>query len=335
MTFGITIPLDLPLAEHAGALRGLAEDGYTDFWTSETAATDAFSPLAYAAAVLPQARLGTAIASVFTRGPALLAMNAASVADAAPGRFVLGIGAASPAIVSNWNSVPFERPLARVRDTLRFLRAALAGERVDEKYDTFTVRGFRLERVPAQPPQILLAALRPRMLELAARSADGAILNWLSAADVDQVVPVVHAAGPGRHIAARILVCPSTNTEVVRRAARRLIAGYLTVPTYEAFQRWLGHGDDLGPMWRLWADGDRRGAAASVPDEVVDRLFVHGSPEDCAAHVERYVAAGVTTPILKFLPLDPDCDLLAGAHDVAAAYRRLPGAGGATANTGR
>src|SRR5215468_650964 len=114
---GITIPLGAPLPAHTTLLPRLFEAGYRHFWSSETAAFDAFTPLAHAAAVLPDAEFGTAIAGVFTRGPALLAMSAAALADAAPGRFSLGVGAASPAIVTRWNGIGYDRPLARVRDT--------------------------------------------------------------------------------------------------------------------------------------------------------------------------------------------------------------------------
>jgi probable F420-dependent oxidoreductase len=315
---GLTIPLDLPLARHADALNELAAAGYDELWSAETAGVDAFTPLAHAAAAAPPVRLGTAIASVFTRGPALLAMTAAGVADAAPGRFALGIGASSPAIVSAWNGLDYERPVARVRDTIRFLRAAFTGERVDLELDTFAVRGFRLERPPAEPPPILVGALRPRMLRLAGEQADGAILNWLSADDVATAAPYVRVA-PGREIAARIFVCPSTDAEAVRRGARRLVAGYLTVGAYAEFHRWLGRGELLAPMWSAWERGDRKAAAAAVPDEVVDALFLHGTPEECASGIERYRAAGVDTPIVKVLALDPACDTVAGALAIARA----------------
>ena len=125
--------------------------------------------------------------------------------QAAPGRFALGIGTSSNVIVERWNGMPFEKPYQRVRDTIRFLRAALAGEKVTEEYETFAVNGFRLGiTVPEQPP-ILVAALREGMLRLAGREGDGAIINWLSADDVKTVVPHV---GADKEIVARIFVFP-------------------------------------------------------------------------------------------------------------------------------
>src|SRR3954465_13149745 len=160
MRWGMTIPLSgVPLADHAAVYQALGAAGFTDLWTSEVAGTDAFTPLALAAAWTPSLRLGTAIAPVFTRGPGLLAMTAAALAEAAPGRFQLGIGASSPVVVGDWNSVDFTEPYARSRDMLRFLKVALAGETVTEDYGTFAVNRFRLERPPATPPRIQLAAL--------------------------------------------------------------------------------------------------------------------------------------------------------------------------------
>jgi probable F420-dependent oxidoreductase len=297
--YGIMLPFDVPLSGHRPYLELLARHGWTDAWAGEADGADAFTPLALAAAWAPDLRLGTAITPAFTRGPALLAQSIAAMAEAAPGRFAAGIGASSPVIVENWNAQAFDRPWHRVRDTLRFLRRALAGERIDERYDTFAVSGFRLARPPEFAPLLLTAALRPDMLRLAGAESDGAILNFLSADDVPRVVAEV---GPAKEIVARLTVCPSDETDTVRAAGKRLLAGYLNVPVYAAFHDWMGRGEQLRSMREAWAAGDRRGAVAAVPDELVDELILHGSPDSIAAAVERYVANGVTTPILSFLP---------------------------------
>src|SRR5918992_298305 len=170
--WGLTIPLhSTPLAEQQSIIAELAGLGYTDAWSAETNGTDAFTPLALASQWAPALRLGPAIAPVYTRGPALLAQQAATLAQLAPGRFVMGIGTSSPAIVTRWNGIPLEEPYRRVRDTLRFLRRALTGEKVTEEYETFAVQGFKLDVALDEPPPIVLAALRPGMLRLGAREA--------------------------------------------------------------------------------------------------------------------------------------------------------------------
>lgn len=159
------------------------------------------------------------------------------------------------------------------------------------------------------------------MLELAGTVADGAILNWLSAEDVARVAPYVHAGGPDKQIVARIFVCPTDDPATTRATAKRLLTGYLTVPGYAEFHRWLGRGPRLSAMWAAWRAGDRRGAVAAVADDVVDELMVISTQAECAAHVKRYVAAGVRVPALAFVPLDPSRDVFADALAVAAAYR--------------
>jgi alkanesulfonate monooxygenase SsuD/methylene tetrahydromethanopterin reductase-like flavin-dependent oxidoreductase (luciferase family) len=150
------------------------------------------------------------------------------------------------------------------------------------------------------------------MLRLAGREGDGTIINWLSADDVAKVVPEV---GPGKEIVARIFVCPSTDTAAVRAAGRFAVAAYLNVPVYAAFHDWLGRGPVLKPMWDAWKAGDRKAATAAIPDQVVDDLIVHGSPDECRAHIRRYVDNGVTTPALAVLNF--------GGIDVRQAVRDL------------
>jgi probable F420-dependent oxidoreductase len=305
--YGITIPFDgIPLADQRDLVAELPDLGYTDVWSSEVDGADAFTPLVLASVWAPALRLGTAIAPVFTRGPATLAQCAASLAAAAPGRVAIGIGASSDVIVERWNGLAFDRPLQRVRDTARFLRSALAGERVTERYETFAVDGFRLGLAPEEPPRLLIAALRPGMLRLAGRESDGAILNWLAPGDVATVAPRVHQGGPGKEIAARIFVAATADVEAARALGRRALAAYLNVPVYRAFHEWLGRGERLAPMWQAWAAGDRRGALAALDDDLVDELVVHGPPEACGERLREYVEAGIHTPILALLPTGGD-----------------------------
>jgi probable F420-dependent oxidoreductase len=310
--YGMTIPFDsVPLHEQRDWIVELADLGYTDVWSSEANGADGFTPLALASAWAPSLRLGTAIVPAFTRGPGCLAQSVGSLAQAAPGRVALGVGTSSNVIVEGWNGIPFEQPYQRTRDMVRFLRQALTGEKVTAEYETFAVRGFKLGVVPPEPVPILVAALREGMLRLAGREGDGAIVNWLSDDDVATVTSIVRRAAEATanasdappEIVARIFVAASDDADTVRGMGRFAIAAYLNVPVYAAFHEWLGRGDQLGDMWRLWKEGDRKGAVAAIPDKVVDELIVWGTPEQCREHIQRYVDNGVATPALALLPL--------------------------------
>ena len=305
--YGMTIPFDgVPLHQQREWIVELEDLGYTDVWSSEANGADGFSPLALASVWAPSLRVGSAVVPSFTRGPATLAQCVASLADAAPGRVAFGIGTSSNVIVERWNDIPFTEPFKKTRDMVRFLRAALSGEKVKQAYDTFEVNGFKLGIIPEQQPKILVAALREGMLRMAGREGDGAIINWLGADDVKQVVPHVHEGGPDKEVVARIFVAPTTNRDAVMAMGRYAIAAYLTVPVYAEFHRWLGREEMLQPMWDHWAAGDRKAALEAIPDELVDTLIVHGSPEECREHVGRYQENGVTTPALTILPFGLD-----------------------------
>jgi len=305
---GISFPLQgEKLGGQASFVRELEALGYADLWTSEAQDLDGFVPLALASQWAPTMRLGIAILPVQTRGPAVLAMSAAALAEAAPGHCAIGLGSSSEYIVSYQNARPFEKPFHQTRDTVRFLRAALAGEDANRDYDTFSVRGFKLRRKVEFPPPILVAALRPGMLEMAGREADGAILNYVTPEDVAKSAPLVRKHGDGKEIAARIYVCPTQDVEKVRTVARYSLAPYLSVPTYRRHQEWLGNERYFAPMWKCWGAGDVKGARAALSDEACDRLYIHGTPDACRARIQEYFDAGLDTAILGLVEevLDP------------------------------
>jgi len=311
--WALSVPMDgFLLAEHGEIAREAEALGYTDAWSFEVDHVDCFSPLAVVGMATGM-RVGTAIANVYTRGPATLASSAAGLAEIAPGRFCLGIGAGSQPIVEAWNGGRFHRPATRVREMAAVLRAALAGERVTFKGETLAVDGFRLTRPVAGPVPIHVAALRPGMLRVAGEVGDGAIINWLSAGDVPRSVAVVRQAAraAGRdadaiEITARLIVNvdpPSPESDV---GVRRHVTAYLNVPVYRAFHEWLGRGEVLQPMWDAWVRGDRRAAVAAVPAGVLNDLIIRGSMAEIRAHVERYLAAGVDTAFLQLFTFEPD-----------------------------
>jgi alkanesulfonate monooxygenase SsuD/methylene tetrahydromethanopterin reductase-like flavin-dependent oxidoreductase (luciferase family) len=234
-------------------------------------------------------RLGTGVVGVFQRGPAILAQQAAALADGSGGRFALGIGASSDRIVEGWNGIPFEKPLSRVRETLEFLRTALDGERTES--------GFKLETAPAERVPIVLAALRGKMLDLAVERGDGAFTNFLPLGGLPKVAAQLEDAPEGFELLCRFFCIPGER-EAVEPLARFMFSSYITVPVYAAFYRWLGYGDQIDAMLSAWESGDRQGAAAAAPWELIEDMFIFGSPEEMKERLGAFVSGGVTLPIL-------------------------------------
>jgi probable F420-dependent oxidoreductase len=286
--WGLTLPFPgLALRDHRAPFELAEALGYDDLWTGETAGPDGFTPLALAAAWTDRLRLATGIVNPFTRGIPVLAQHAAALQDASGGRFVLGLGASSNVIVERWNGVPFSKPLSKVRDAVAALRPILAGERGPT--------GFKLEQPPATPPPIVLAALRGRMLALAAEVADGAFTNFLPLSGAPQVAEAFGARD--RELVCRFFCVPGPVDEGLP-TARWMFAAYATVPVYTAFFRWLGWGERIDPMVEAWSARDRRRALELVPDDLVREIFVFGGPDEQRERLLAFAAAGVTTFVL-------------------------------------
>lgn len=305
---GLTFPL-FPLDVRASceAARRAEALGYTDAWTAEVSGPDGLAVATALGAVTETMRIGCAIAPAFTRPPALLAMGALAAHQASGGRFVLGIGASSPTIVESWMGVPFTKPLARVRDTLAALRSAFAGDKVSVEADSFSINGFRLETSAPELP-IYLAALGPKMLELAASQADGVAL-YLGA---EEGVRIARKAVGDKEIVERIICVPNVEIKDVIDMLRFQMAPYVAVDAYNRYLQAQGFEAEASAVASFWKQGDRKGAVAAIPDEMVDALTLIGPAERCKERLEGFRAAGLDTPILMLIsPMGPEGALAA------------------------
>jgi len=291
----MTIPFTgVPLHELGPLVRRIDGAGYDSVWSAESTEFDGFTPLVVAAEHSTRLRLATGIVNVYTRGPALLAQTAAAVANVSDGRFVLGLGASSNVIVEQWNGIPFRRPLAKVEETVEYLRTVLAGER--------GTGGFKLPSPPEQPVPIVLAALRDRMLGLAARIADGAFTNFLPLSRTAKVVDAF--AAPEKELACRFFSIDGPEDEALV-TAKRIFVAYATVPVYAEFFRWLGFGDEIDPLVDAWSEGDRKRALELAPEALVRDVFLLGPLEAQRERLEAFGDAGITTAVLA-LSCTPD-----------------------------
>ena len=301
----LPLPPDLEMcrrvAEHAEIL------GYESLWIADTGAgPDAFVVAALAAGVTRRVRLGTAVVPIYTRALSVHAAAAGSVAQLAPGRFVLGLGISSETIVDAWGGVPFRRPFARMRETVAVLRQMLAGERVTFDGKTVRTRNFRLVSPPPRPVPIYVAALMPPMLELAGEIADGVILNFMPAEAVPRMLAHVRtgAVRAGRdaaelEVVARFQTVVTDDVPAARAAIRQMMGPYFATSVYNRFVAWCGFAEEARAIDAAWRAKDRARNVAAVTDDMVDRLAIIGTPEHCRERLAAFVEAGVTTPMIQ------------------------------------
>ena len=288
--WGLTVPLTgISLPENEEHFKRAEAAGYTDLWSGETNGPDGFTPLTLASAWTNEVRVGTGVVGVMQRGRALLAQEAAALADASRGRFALGIGASSDRIIEGWNGMPFEKPLSKMSETIDFLRTALSGERADG--------GFKLERAPEMRVPIILAALRGKMLRLAVEKADGAFTNFLPLAGLPTVAEQLSDAPEGFELLCRFFCIPGPR-EQVEPLARFMFSSYITVPVYENFYRWLGYGEKIDPMVEAWNAKDRQKAAEEAPWDLIEEMFIFGEPAQMKERLEAFVEGGITLPVI-------------------------------------
>jgi probable F420-dependent oxidoreductase len=300
----------LPVPPDLGMCRRVAERveslGYDSVWIADTGAgPDAFVVGAAVATCTKTLRIGTAVVPVYTRTPSVMAAGAGSLAQLAPGRVVLGIGASSETIVDTWGGVPYERPLARMRETVTLLRQMLAGERVTFAGRTLRTKGFRLVSPPPRPVPIYLAALMPPMLELAGEIADGVILNFMPVDAVPRMLEFVRrgATRAGRdpsqlEIVSRFQTIVTDDVASARSAIRHMMGPYFATSVYNRFVAWCGFPDEAAEILAGWQAKDRARNLAGVTDAMIDRLAIIGPAPHCRERLEAFGRAGVTTPMV-------------------------------------
>jgi probable F420-dependent oxidoreductase len=314
MALAVSIPPGgLPFGDVLEYAKEAESLGYESCWVAEVAGNDAFAMGSAVGTVTERMRIGTAVSPMQTRGPALLAMAAATMDAMSGGRGICGIGVSSPQIVGDWNDRPYERPIRSARETIEFLRKALAGEKVTYDGETVHVNGYRMMPAPKRPIPVYLGALNKQMLRLAGRVADGVVINMLGERFVPTVVAEVRKGAeqagrdPGSiEVVMRVQCVVGEDPGMVRDAFARAFGAYIIAPGYDSFFTWQGYGDVVDGVKKAFANKDREASRAAVSDALLDDLAVVGTAEQVRARLEAFMDAGVTTPAVHAFWPTPD-----------------------------
>ena len=301
--------------------------GVDCIWSAEAWGQDAVTPLAYFAAKTSTIKLGAGIIQAGTRTPALVAMTAMTLASMSGDRFLLGMGASGPQVMEGWHGVRFERPIQRMREIIEIVRTVSRGERLAYQGKVYELplpggEGKALKSSAAPRPDIpvYLATLSPKSLEMTGELADG----WLGTSFMPEHADVFFdhiaagAARAGRSLAdidlqAGGVVAFSDDIDQLiapRKSGLAFTLGAMGSRQhnfYNAAFRRAGYEDVAIDVQNLWLEGNRQEAAARIPDELVVKTNLLGTPEMVKERIVAYRDAGITT-----LRVDPQGEGLDG-----------------------
>jgi len=290
-----------------------AEHGFEDAWLADSGAPDSLTLAAALAPHCANLRLGVAVTPVFTRSPAVLAASANVLGQLFEGRFVMGLGASSQTMMDGWHGVPLEKPVTRVKETAVMVRSMLAGEKSNFQLKTQHSKGYR--QAPLAPEHhvpIYLAALRSKMIEMAAEIGDGVIFNlWPKGALAKMMEHVaIGARRAGKdpaevEIVNRHMVLVTDDVEAALTEFRARFAPYYATPVYNRFLAWAGYEEAAATIAEGWAAKDRNMTAGAISDDLAHEIAIIGSADYCRDRIRWAGETGIHTHIIAPMSADP------------------------------
>lgn len=310
MRTGIGISEDLPIARQQDLAREVEAAGFASLWTNESAGRDALLVCQAWAAVTERLEVGIGVVPIWTRSAAQLAMAAATLQEATGGRFLLGLGVSHPGTMAPWHGADFRKPLTAARETLEVLAQLHAGQKSTVEGEIVSSQHFRLAISPRPAPaRRYLAAMGPRMLELAGTDADGVLLNWSGADEVARAAAAVRDAADGRDIevATYVRVAVDADRDAARTALAEQFGSYAALAAYASHFERQGLGDAVTAAKQAHKDGGRDAVAAALDDDVLMTIGWYGTPDDDPAPVLReYAEAGLDHLVARVVVVGDD-----------------------------
>lgn len=300
----VTLPAGPSIKDTIERITWAEENGFPDAWFSDSGAPDTLTQIAAIGHHTTSIRIGVAVTPVYTRSPSVLAASANVIEQVIPGRFVMGLGSSSQTIMGQWNGIPLDKPLTRVKETAQLVRTMLTGAKTDFEGETLYSRGYR--QAPLEnPPPIYLAALRANMIEMAAEVGDGVIFNlWPKGALPKMMEHVkIGAERAGKkaedvEIVNRAMVLCTDDKEYGRNLFRAAFAPYYATPVYNKFLAWAGYTDAADTITEGWAAKDREKTSGALTDEMIDEIGIIGSEDEIRERIQADADGGVDTHII-------------------------------------
>ncbi|MBW1602174.1 LLM class F420-dependent oxidoreductase [Streptomyces sp. JJ66] len=293
--------------------------GYSVCWAAEAYGSDAPTVLAWVAAQTERIDVGSGIFQIPARTPAMTAMTAATLDSLSGGRFRLGLGVSGPQVSEGWYGVKFDKPLSRTREYVEIVRKALSRERLTHVGEHWTLplpdgpgKPIKLTVHPVRDHvPLYIAAIGPKNLQQTGEIADGALLVFFAPehAEATTLGPV----RAGRATAGKDLdgfdICPTVPMAIGDDDQISALADFFRPYTalyvggmgsrkqnfYNKLAQRMGYEKEAAEIQDRYLAGDKDGAAAAVPQQLIDSTTLLGSVERVADRMRAYAEAGVTT----------------------------------------
>lgn len=282
----------------------LAEDaGFQSVWKAESSDSNSLILLSAIANETSSVQLGTGVANVFTRSPALLAMSANTLNDLSDGRLILGLGVSSKPVIENWHGLEFERPLRRLRETIEIIKAMFHEETIEYNGDIFDVGPYSTKHLgEGNIPTIFNAALGETNRQLTGEFADGWMPLFVPQSEIETYINQIHTAAKdaGRNeptIAPWIPAAVDNDPNKAEARIRSMLAQEFAMG-YNRIFRDYGYGETADEVHDLWRDGNRDAARETVSDDILDEFTIYGTPNECRNELTKYHDAGVDVPLM-------------------------------------
>ena len=316
MDLSIGVSEDVPVAVQQMLAGHVESAGFRSLWTNEASGRDALLMCQAWAAATTDLEVGVGVAPIWTRSPAQLAMASATLQEASGGRFLLGLGVSHPATMGPWHGAEVVRPRTAAREMLTILERLESGAAGDVDGEVLRSEGFRLRISPSPPPtRRYLAAMGPRMLDLAGTKAAGVLLNWAGPGEVAAAAGRVRAAAEvaGRNptaveVATYVRVAVADDRDAARAALAGQIGAYAALPAYAAHFERQGLGAAIERAKAAHKAGaDAAGLAEALGDEALHELGWAGTPDDDPSTLlDRYRDAGLDHLIARVVVVGED-----------------------------
>lgn len=284
--------------------------GYASVWLPESPGREVFTELTALATSSKRIRIGTGIVPVFARLPTVAAAAMNTAATLAPGRVILGLGIGHKPAMEGGHGVTFSRPFQHTREFATIARQLLREGQVSYDGEIYRIKHFQFDAPPPQPVPVFLAALRPKMLQLAGAVADGVLMNWASLDYIPEAIGYIRqgAEAAGRsldeiEIACYLRTCVTDRPDVVETACRAQLARYGSMTYYQKYFERIGFADEATTMAQAWQRGDREAAMAAVTLPMIQATTIYGSAETCRQRLQAYRDAGLQHPIIAPFPI--------------------------------